>query len=50
MMEQLARELDEATVRRHVEQKLTSARRVDEPAPHLLVNDFFDPSFRCRTW
>jgi hypothetical protein len=36
--------LDEARLRAHVELKLAEARRRDDPVPHLLVEDFFEPS------
>jgi hypothetical protein len=45
MMPDLALALDEGKIRTAIEQKLSKVHRADEPVPHLLVNDFFDPSF-----
>ena len=44
-MKDLAQALDEPTLRKQIEDRLSQARRVDDPVPHLLVHDFFDPSF-----
>ena len=44
-MADLAQALDEGNIRKEVEQRLSTVHRVDEPVPHLLVNDFFGPSF-----
>ena len=45
MEEHAVRALDETAIRAHVEAKLSAARRVDDPVPHLLVTDFFDAPF-----
>jgi hypothetical protein len=37
--------LNEGRLREQIERKLSAARRTDAPVPHLLVNDFFEPSF-----
>lgn len=36
---------DEARLREHIERKLSTAQRADDPVPHVLINDFFDPPF-----
>jgi hypothetical protein len=37
--------LDEQRVREHVERRLATARRIDDPLPYVLVEDVFDPAF-----
>jgi hypothetical protein len=41
----LAAHLDESRIRTYVEQRLASVRRLEEPVPHIVVNDIFEPSF-----
>lgn len=37
--------LDERRVRTYVEDRLSVARRIDEPIPHVLVEGIFEPAF-----
>jgi len=44
-MKELGHTLNEAKIRKQIEDRLSAGQRVDDPVPHLLVNNFFEPSF-----
>jgi hypothetical protein len=45
MTADLERALNAERLREYVTKKLSSAARIDDPVPHLVLHDFFDPSF-----
>jgi len=37
--------VNESAIRAHIERRLAAADRVDDPVPHVIVNDFLEPDF-----